>query len=217
MLLRITRTTQPLGGRANDGGAEMDVKQPALNIRAPVWAREPAARPQSIPQALEALAQPARYQRDEEIYSLERSVECWYRVVSGAARRFALRADGRRQTVDLLLPGDFFGFGVHGKHAFTAEAIADDTVIARYPVSRMEMLAAVRRRRSRRIGRHHLSRNVAAALLAFDPRPHHRGAEGWIFLAAHTRTRRKWHNGPNLTARTKLRQSQLFGAFGSRR
>ena len=45
----------------------MDVKQPALNIRAPVWAREPAARPQLIPQALEALAQPARYQRDEEI------------------------------------------------------------------------------------------------------------------------------------------------------
>ncbi|MGC1885227.1 MAG: cyclic nucleotide-binding domain-containing protein [Stellaceae bacterium] len=117
-------------------------KQPALNIRAPVWAREPAARPQSIPQALEALAQPARYQRDEEIYSLERSVECWYRVVSGAARRFALRADGRRQTVDLLLPGDFFGFGVHGKHAFTGEAIAYDTVIARYPVSRVEMLAA---------------------------------------------------------------------------
>src|SRR5689334_10157407 len=95
MLLRITRTTQPLGGRADDGGAEMDVKQPALNIRAPVWAREPAARPQSIPQALEALARPARYQRDEEIYSLE----CWYRVVWGAARLFALRADGRRQTL----------------------------------------------------------------------------------------------------------------------
>jgi len=120
----------------------MDVKQPALNIRAPVWTHELAARPQSIPQALEALAQPARYQRDEEIYSLERSVECWYRVVSGAARRFALRADGRRQIVDLLLPGDFFGFGVRGKHAFTAEALADDTVIARYPVSRMETLAA---------------------------------------------------------------------------
>jgi CRP-like cAMP-binding protein len=119
----------------------MDINQPALNIRAPVWTHEPAARPQSIPQALEALAQPARYQRDEEIYSLERSVECWYQVVSGAARRFALRADGR-QTVDLLLPDDFFGFGVRGKHAFTAEALADDTVIARYPVSRMETLAA---------------------------------------------------------------------------
>jgi hypothetical protein len=68
---------------------------------------------------LEALALVSRYQRDEEIYPQEGSVECWCRVISGVARRFALRADGRRQTVDLLLPGDFFGFGVHGMHAFT--------------------------------------------------------------------------------------------------
>jgi CRP-like cAMP-binding protein len=91
---------------------------------------------------LEALALVSRHQRDEEIYPQEGSVECWYRVISGAARRFALRADGRRQTVDLLLPGDFFGFGAHGTHAFTAEAIAADTAIERYPVSRLERLAA---------------------------------------------------------------------------
>jgi Cyclic nucleotide-binding domain len=91
---------------------------------------------------LEALALVSRYQRDEEIYPQDGSVECWYRVISGAARRFALRADGRRQTVDLLLPGDFFGFGVHGTHAFTAEAIAADTTVERYPASRLERLAA---------------------------------------------------------------------------
>jgi CRP-like cAMP-binding protein len=101
-----------------------------------------ACRETSIDTASAGGARPAgSVPGDEEIYSLERSVECWYRVVSGAARRFALRADGR-QTVDLLLPDDFFGFGVRGKHAFTAEALADDTVIARYPVSRMETLAA---------------------------------------------------------------------------
>jgi CRP-like cAMP-binding protein len=95
-----------------------------------------------MPQMLEALALVSRYQRDEEIYPQDGSVECWCRVISGAARRFALRADGRRQTVDLLLPGDFFGFGMHGTHAFTAEAIAADTTIERYPVSRIERLAA---------------------------------------------------------------------------
>src|SRR5256885_11487632 len=130
------------GGRADDGGPEMDANRAGLNIREQVWTHERAASLRSISQALEALAVVSRYQRDEEIYSLEGSVECWYRVVSGAARRFALRADGRRQTVDLLLPGDFFGFGVRGTHAFTADAIADDTVIARYPVSRMEALAS---------------------------------------------------------------------------
>jgi len=100
---------------------------------------------------LEALALVSRYQRDEEIYPQEGSVECWYRVISGAARRFALRADGRRQTVDLLLPGDFFGFGVHGTHAFTAEAIAADTAIERYPVSRLERLAACDPRAAREL------------------------------------------------------------------
>jgi CRP-like cAMP-binding protein len=104
-----------------------------------------------MPQMLEALALVSRYQRDEEIYPQEGSVECWYRVISGAARRFALRADGRRQTVDLLLPGDFFGFGVHGTHAFTAEAIAADTAIERYPVSRLERLAACDPRAAREL------------------------------------------------------------------
>jgi len=120
----------------------MDADQAGQSIREQLWTHEQAASPRSIPQALEALALRSRHQRDQEIYPQEGSIECWYRVVSGAARRFALRADGRRQTVDLLLPGDFFGFGVRGTHAFTADAIADDTVIARYPVSRMEALAS---------------------------------------------------------------------------
>jgi CRP/FNR family nitrogen fixation transcriptional regulator len=108
------------------------------------WTRthERAESPRSIPTALDALAVASRFQRDEEIYPQQGSAGCWYRVISGAARRFILRADGRRQTVDLLLPGDFFGFGVRGMHAFTAEAIVADTVIARYPASRIETLAA---------------------------------------------------------------------------
>jgi CRP/FNR family nitrogen fixation transcriptional regulator len=120
----------------------MDANQADLSTSEQVWMHERPASPRSIPQVLEALALVSRYQRDEEIYSQEGSVECWYRVVSGGARRSTFRADGRRQTVDLLLPGDFFGFGVRGIHVFSAEAIADDTVIARYPVSRMEALAA---------------------------------------------------------------------------
>jgi CRP/FNR family transcriptional regulator, nitrogen fixation regulation protein len=50
-----------------------------------------------------------------------------------------------------LLPGDFFGFGVCGTHAFTAEAIADDSVVARYPVSRLETHAASDPRAARKL------------------------------------------------------------------
>jgi CRP-like cAMP-binding protein len=76
------------------------------------------------------------------IYDEGARVECWYRVLSGAARRFVVRSDGRRQIIDLLLAGDVFGFGARGTHAFTADAISNGTVIARYPRSRLENLAA---------------------------------------------------------------------------
>ena len=120
----------------------MNANGDSLHISERTWTHERAESPRSIPTALDALAVASRFQRDEEIYPQQGSVGCWYRVISGAARRFVLRADGRRQTVDLLLPGDFFGFGVRGMHAFTAEAIVADTVIARYSASRIETLAA---------------------------------------------------------------------------
>jgi CRP/FNR family transcriptional regulator, nitrogen fixation regulation protein len=120
----------------------MNTNRAGLHISEPGWTHERTGSDRSIAQALESLAIVSRYQRDEEIYPQQASVECWYRVISGAARRFVLRPDGRRQTVDLLLPGDFFGFGVRGMHAFTAEAAAADTVVARYPASRLEKLTA---------------------------------------------------------------------------
>ena len=129
----------------------MNSNRAGLNISEPVWTHERVESSRSIPEALESLAIVSRYQRDEGIYPQQGGVECWYRVVRGAARRFSVCADGRRQIVDLLLPGDFFGFGVRGTHAFTAEAIVADTVIARYPTSRIETLTASEPRAAREL------------------------------------------------------------------
>jgi CRP-like cAMP-binding protein len=52
-----------------------------------------------------------------------------------------IRLDGRRQIVDLLLPGDLFGFSVLDEYDSTIEAIAEGTVVAAYPRRRVEMLA----------------------------------------------------------------------------
>lgn len=121
----------------------MNSNRAGLDFSELVWTHERSASPRSIPDPLESLATTlVRYQRDEEIYPEQGRVECWCRLVSGAARRYALRANGRRQIVDLLLPGDFFGFGARGTHAFTAEAIAPDTIVKRYQVSQIDALAA---------------------------------------------------------------------------
>jgi CRP/FNR family transcriptional regulator, nitrogen fixation regulation protein len=107
-----------------------------------VWMhqREPAQQHHAS-QPLDSLANRLEYGRGQMIYDEDSPVEYWYRVEFGVARRFAARADGRRQIVDLLLPGDTFGFGARGKHHFAVEAIIDGTVVARYPRSRAEALA----------------------------------------------------------------------------
>jgi CRP/FNR family nitrogen fixation transcriptional regulator len=121
----------------------MNSNRAGMHISESVWTHERAANPGSTPEPLGSLATTlSKYQRDEEIYPQQGPVEYWFQIVSGAARRYSLRADGRRQIVDLLLPGDFFGFGFRGAHVFTADAISADTVVRRYRVAQIETLAA---------------------------------------------------------------------------
>ena len=68
-------------------------------------------------------------------------VDHWYCLISGAARRCVVRLDGRRQIVDLLLPGDLFGFSALDEYDSTIEAIVAGTVVASYPRRRVETLA----------------------------------------------------------------------------
>ena len=92
-------------------------------------------------QNLDALAVIVPFHRGQEICSQGRSVEHWYFLISGAARRCAIRSDGRRQIVDLLLPGDFFGLAFGDQSDATIEAVAENTVVASYPRPRIEVLA----------------------------------------------------------------------------
>src|SRR3979490_658761 len=100
--------------------------------------------------------------RGQEICSQGEPADHWYCVISGAARRCVIRLDGRRQIVDLLLPGDVFcvsrrecrrqivdlllpgdvfGFSAGEEYDYTIEAVAEGTVVASYPRRRGEMLA----------------------------------------------------------------------------
>jgi len=56
----------------------------------------------------------------------------WFEVVSGTVMAQQLGLDGRRQLVEIYLPGDVFGFdGLDGVHAFTAEATTAAPVVLR--------------------------------------------------------------------------------------
>lgn len=90
---------------------------------------------------LDALATSIRRCRGELVHDEEQGARYLYRVAAGAARRCALQADGRRRIVDLLFPGDFFGFEENDGRASTIEALVDGTVLLRYPRQEIEALA----------------------------------------------------------------------------
>jgi CRP/FNR family nitrogen fixation transcriptional regulator len=120
----------------------MNWNSPAVRSDDSVWLHQRAAARRNPLEAAEPLATRIGCHRGQQIYEEDGAVDCWYRMVSGVARRFSLRADGRRQIVDLLLPDDVFGFGVRGRHRFAVEATVDGTVVAGYPRSRLESLAS---------------------------------------------------------------------------
>jgi CRP-like cAMP-binding protein len=92
-------------------------------------------------QGLDHLAITTSYSRGQEICGQSRPADNWYLVVAGSARRYVARPEGRRQIVDLLLPGNFFGCTARDEYDFTVEAISVGTTITRYPRRRVEALA----------------------------------------------------------------------------
>jgi CRP-like cAMP-binding protein len=115
----------------------------------------------SAPQVLQPFARIKRWPRDQDIVCEGDAADDWYCVVSGACRQCLVQEDGRRRIVDILLPGDFFGFTVGGRHRFDVQAIAADTIVASYYRREIEALAdtdprvarAIRERAFSTIGR----------------------------------------------------------------
>lgn len=93
-----------------------------------------------VPAALRCIAHSRRFGRDQEIFCQGDASAGWYRVASGGARQYLLRADGRRQIVDIHLPGDWFGFDSDGSHQFGEQALVEGTLVCFYPRHRMAAL-----------------------------------------------------------------------------
>jgi CRP/FNR family nitrogen fixation transcriptional regulator len=98
-----------------------------------------SAQPHAL-KRLDALAKIVPCNRGQEVPTNTEPAGQWYCVITGAVRRSLVRADGRRQILDLMLPGDFF-LVLDGQDETTTEAIAEETVLASYPAQRLESLA----------------------------------------------------------------------------
>ena len=70
-----------------------------------------------------------RFEHNSEIFGEGEPAEYFYKVVRGAVRTYKLLNDGRRQISAFHLTGDIFGLEAGKDHRFTADAIADSTVL----------------------------------------------------------------------------------------
>jgi CRP/FNR family transcriptional regulator, nitrogen fixation regulation protein len=115
-----------------------------ITLRSAALKLPPSAQPpeaSTAPQILQPFARIKRWPRDQDIVFQGNTAEDWYCVISGACRQCVVQPDGRRQIVDILLPGDFFGFTVGCAHRFAVQAIAPDTIVASYSRRQIEAAA----------------------------------------------------------------------------
>jgi CRP-like cAMP-binding protein len=82
---------------------------------------------------LDSLALVLHHQRGEIICSETRGGDYLYRLISGAALRLRARPGARRQALDMMIPGDYFGFQFADDEGIAVEAAEEDTTVFVYP------------------------------------------------------------------------------------
>jgi CRP/FNR family transcriptional regulator, nitrogen fixation regulation protein len=80
------------------------------------------------------------YRLGERISRFDGAQDYWYRVVMGVARCCFWLPNGRRQIIDLLLPGDFFAIARNEQDCLWVEAVVDGTAVMLYPRRHAEQL-----------------------------------------------------------------------------
>jgi CRP/FNR family nitrogen fixation transcriptional regulator len=115
-------------------GASMNTRTHAADYYRRILSVQPHAL-----KRLDTFAKIMACNRGQEIPNNPGPAGHWYYVINGAVRRCAVRSDGRRQIVDLMLPRDFFVSD--SQNEATIEAIAEETVLAIYPGQPVELLA----------------------------------------------------------------------------
>jgi CRP/FNR family nitrogen fixation transcriptional regulator len=77
---------------------------------------------------------------NEGIYAIHQPADYWFRVIDGAVREITPLANGRRDIVDFLLPGDVFGISGGENYEHSTEAVVASK-LERFPRLEGERLA----------------------------------------------------------------------------
>lgn len=82
--------------------------------------------------ALQSMAQPVCFTAKETLFLENDDTDAAYTVTDGVLRLYRIFADGRRQVISFLLPGDFISIEPDGYHRFSADAVTAAS-LCRFP------------------------------------------------------------------------------------
>lgn len=114
---------------------------PATSAMRPAAVNSPG--PQSADDLLNRIGSTVAVDRDHAIFFEGDRAEAYYKVVSGTVRLVRMLSDGRRQVLDFLHPGQFFGFTHGAIYQMTAEAVTKVTLV-RYQRRQVDDLVVTR-------------------------------------------------------------------------
>jgi len=78
--------------------------------------------------ALQSMAQTISFAAKETIFLENDDSDAAFTVTEGALRLYRTFADGRRQVISFLLPGDFISVEADGRHEYSADSITEVTL-----------------------------------------------------------------------------------------
>ena len=108
----------------------MNADRVATRLFRQLLGSEDASAANQVAEALRAAARDTTWRRNQSCWPITEDGRFGC-VLSGTVRKYAIRANGQRQIVDLLMPGDFIGL-VPVAPAFSMEAVSDGTRIAMF-------------------------------------------------------------------------------------
>jgi CRP/FNR family transcriptional regulator len=73
--------------------------------------------------AIETISDVVHFAPKQTMLRQDDPADCMYNITTGTVRLYRLLADGRRQVIGFLLPGDFLGLSLAERHAVSADAI----------------------------------------------------------------------------------------------
>jgi CRP/FNR family transcriptional regulator len=88
---------------------------------------------------IESIVQHLNLHAEGELFMEGDAANHVFNVTSGTVRLYKLLADGRRQIVGFLLPGDFLGLSMRRTYAYGAEAV-DDATLCRFRTDELRAL-----------------------------------------------------------------------------